>query len=381
PPPAAAGEEQKEEAGVGGAVALVGQGQEAGSRSRRSSVEGPMGRSRRRSSSSRRSSLLLEPTSSSRRRSPSWTLHINGKALLPSYANLVRFMAPFALWNAAVVIIYAVSLAKLSDMQGPLASLNMASHVIYRYTRMRARAWGFVMQDDPGAKAAWREMFKSELRLFENEYNVMMYGGVALSQSNNSFHEEVPASTFQSAAFAQEFFKQKACFRWDPSLCFAQGHKYYAVTHNGLDVMVRRVIQEATLLSLDPDSDAVYNRSRYDFIHMVGGRDCYEGLQSAAQLFVDFSIGRYQQVTRLHMILLAVTCAGAVLYVVLLLWPHLRRTRRDALRQGALLSHVPAEVDVRGHVRAVFRRAALTAGGRSRRSSSGFGGEPPGSSA
>ena len=33
---------------------------------------------------------------------------------------------------------------QLKNMQGPLASLNMASHIIYRYTRVRAVAFAFV---------------------------------------------------------------------------------------------------------------------------------------------------------------------------------------------------------------------------------------------
>lgn len=42
---------------------------------------------------------------------------------------------PFFLWNAALVSIYAVSLVQLQGMQGPLASLNMASKVTYRFSR------------------------------------------------------------------------------------------------------------------------------------------------------------------------------------------------------------------------------------------------------
>jgi hypothetical protein len=47
---------------------------------------------------------------------------------------------PFAAWEVALVVIYAITFVKLQGMQGPLASLNMATHVIYRYTRMRAVA-------------------------------------------------------------------------------------------------------------------------------------------------------------------------------------------------------------------------------------------------
>ncbi|GIM12312.1 hypothetical protein Vretimale_15676, partial [Volvox reticuliferus] len=281
---------------------------------------------------------------------------INGKVLVPSYANLMRLVAPFLLLNTLVIVVYVVSLSLLSGMQGPLASLNMAAHVVYRYTHMRCCAWGLVAADDKVTKGQWRDLLKEQIQLFEDEYNVLMYGGIAHSQMAGVFQEAVPASTFASVDFARAFFRSKRCFRWDQSLCLPPGHKYYEATHNGLDAMVRRVIQEMKLLSLDEDSDAKYNGTRYDYIHLVGGRDCYEGLQTAAQLFVDYSIKRYNEVTQLHTILLGTTCGIFTLYTLLLLWPRLARIRGDAARQSALLSHVPPEVDVKGHVKMTFRR-------------------------
>ncbi len=64
--------------------------------------------------------------------------------------------------------------------------------------------------------------------------------------------------------------------------------------------MVRRMLSEMTLLSLDADEDVAYNGTRYSFMYYVGTRDLYEGLQAGAQLFVNYSIGRYDQVTLLH---------------------------------------------------------------------------------
>ncbi len=68
----------------------------------------------------------------------------------------------------------------------------------------------------------------------------------------------------------------------------------------GLDVMVRRLLSEMTLMSLDADEDVAYNSTRETFMYWVGTKDLYEGLQAGAQLFVDYSIARYDQVTLLH---------------------------------------------------------------------------------
>ncbi|KAG2443479.1 hypothetical protein HXX76_001832 [Chlamydomonas incerta] len=289
-------------------------------------------------------------------------LKINGKTLVPSWHNVAKFMVPFALWNIALIICYVVSIVQLNGMQGPLASLNMASHIIYRYTRVRAIAFGFVSQDDKDTREVWRELLKTEMRYFESEYDSLMYGGTPITQANSVFQKPVPASTFASNSFANEFFRAKRCFRYDGEGCAQPGDEYYEVTHNGLDVMVRRMMSEMNLLADDDDRDVAYNGTRYSWMFNVGGRDLYEGLQQAAQLFVDYSIGRYNQVTNLHTILLIVAITLVCCFLFMVLWPHLARLKAGAARQGALLSHVPPELDVRAHVRSVFKRAVTTKG-------------------
>ena len=60
------------------------------------------------------------------------------------------------------------------------------------------------------------------------------------------------------------------------------------------------MLAEMTLLVEDADEDVAYNGTRYQYMAAVGGNDLYEGLQQAAQLFVDYSIGKYNQVADLH---------------------------------------------------------------------------------
>ncbi|PNW79070.1 hypothetical protein CHLRE_09g399663v5 [Chlamydomonas reinhardtii] len=291
-------------------------------------------------------------------------LRVNGKTLRPSFVNVTKFMLPFVAWNIALVIVYAISLVQLEGLQGPLASLNMASHIIYRYTRVRAIAFGYVSQDEDASRDIWRDMLATELRYFDSEYNALMYGGTPITQTSAVFNHPVPPSTFFSSAFATEFFRSKRCFRFDQEACLKPGDQYYEVTHNGLDVMVRRMLAEMRLLSEDADADVAYTSTRYLYMYHVGARDLYEGLQQAAQLFVDYSISRYNQVVDIHTILLICTIVGICAYMVLILWPHLARLKADAMRQSALLSHVPPELDVRAHVKAIFRRAQAGGGKR-----------------
>ncbi|GLC38781.1 hypothetical protein PLESTM_000775200 [Pleodorina starrii] len=284
-------------------------------------------------------------------------LQINGKTLVPSRTNLAKFMVPFLIWSLAALVVYIVTVIELNGMQTPLTSLNLASRIIYRYTRIRAIGAVFVSRDDAASKAVWRPVLSKELDVFESEYNALMYGGIPSSMENSTFRRYVEAATFASSSFAKVFFRQKICFRYDQRTCFQPGDEYYEITHNGLDAMVRRMVYEMRLLSLDDDKDVVYNSSRYAFTSIVGANDLYEGLQQTAQLFVDYSINHFNQVISMHTILLVISIGLVLAYFFFLLWPHLARTVRDATRQSALLSLVPPETDVRAHVRTVFKRA------------------------
>ncbi|EFJ45814.1 hypothetical protein VOLCADRAFT_93917 [Volvox carteri f. nagariensis] len=302
-------------------------------------------------------------------------LHVNGKELVPSYRNTIKFMIPLLLWEVALIALGAVSFIQLNGMQGPLASLNMASHVIYRYTRVRMTAF-LLVTSGPGTSqmAFYRNVLQTELVNLQSEYDTLMYGGLSITQAGSVFQKAVPASTFESSSFAGNFFTEERCFRWDQSKCYTPDSPYYEVTHHGLDVMLRRIISEMTLLASDDDLDTVYNSTRYNTMYMIGTKDLYEGLQSSAQLFVDFSISRYNSIKVLQTILLAITVVFFLSYALLLLRPYTASVEREAMRLAGLLSHVPAEMDVTSHVRQVLRahlRHVLQR--KSRRATAGFG--------
>ncbi|GLI62746.1 hypothetical protein VaNZ11_005485, partial [Volvox africanus] len=155
-----------------------------------------------------------------------------------------------------------------------------------------------------------------------------MYGGMAKTQEGSVFQHEVPASTFEASTIARDFFRQKRCFRWDQSQCYTPDSPYYAVTHHGLDVMLRRVLSEMTLLAKDDDVDAVYNGTRYTTMYRVGVRDLYEGLHTSASLFQSVMLDRYHSIKMLHIIMLIITILLVLSYTTLVLRPYLASVAR-----------------------------------------------------
>lgn len=62
---------------------------------------------------------------------------------------VARVQGPLALWFVALVAVYTTCLFEVDGLQGPLAALNMAMHVIYRFSYVRALAF-FAMSQARG---------------------------------------------------------------------------------------------------------------------------------------------------------------------------------------------------------------------------------------
>lgn len=60
--------------------------------------------------------------------------------------------------------------------------------------------------------------------------------------------------------------------------CFPEGHFYYHNTHNGMGYMMRRLIEEMTLLSGDALDDINLNSTRLTYMYNIGLNDLRDGI-------------------------------------------------------------------------------------------------------
>ncbi|KAF8055488.1 tmcC [Scenedesmus sp. PABB004] len=288
----------------------------------------------------------------------STTFKINGKKLVPHSGVLWRFMVPLLLWVAAVIIIFGVSFQKLQGLQGPLASLNAAAHVRFRLARVRLIANVYAFAETPAEMAGYRDELRYELGKMRSEYESLLYGGAGLH-----FNAHAPAAAFVNSEFSNIFFKTSACLRHDASLCYAPGSPWYDITHAGLDAMALRAAAppppaDAACLPRPaapprraPPRRAVRAVRSYMYVTKVAGLDMYEGLQTAATLFVEYTISRFEQVKQLHIILLAVTLVLVLGFVVKLFRPFVVKLHAESKAMAGMMSQLPAEVDIEGHIK------------------------------
>ncbi len=71
--------------------------------------------------------------------------------MLPHRLTLVKYMAPFVLWELVVVIIFALSFVKLDTVQEAIVALATGYRVVYRTTRVRLYCNQLILAADSAA--------------------------------------------------------------------------------------------------------------------------------------------------------------------------------------------------------------------------------------
>jgi hypothetical protein len=73
--------------------------------------------------------------------------------------------------------------------------------------------------------------------------------------------------------------------------------------------------------------------------------------QTAAGLFVDYTISRFEEVKQLHIILLVCTLVAVLFFVTKVFRPYVARLHAESKAMAGMMSQLPAEVDIESHVK------------------------------
>uniref|UniRef100_A0A7R9VSG4 PAS domain-containing protein n=1 Tax=Chlamydomonas euryale TaxID=1486919 RepID=A0A7R9VSG4_9CHLO len=274
----------------------------------------------------------------------------------PTYTRHATFVGPLLLWMAALVGVYAASLAAIAAMRPPVGMLNTAMRVLYRLSRLRMATMMAVTQQTDLLKDTWRRELNSTARDLETDYNTLMYGGQPTTLENAKFFDEVVASTFYSRTLADVFFETVKCLRTDLSTCYDEASEWYEATHHGLDTMMRRVLDEAYLLLRDNNTVLTHENPRARAMYYIADRDLYEGMHTSAEIYVEDANAGATFIVTLQLAMLVAVVLLAAAYVRFVMWPYLRLQDEEADKVAGILSHVPDEVDVVSHTKKQLRR-------------------------
>lgn len=286
------------------------------------------------------------------------TISTSKRNVLPTYKHTMLFIIPLLLWFIIMIAIWAVTLSNLKEMTGPIATLNMAMRVIYRFTLLRVISQLLVTAITDAEKDQWRGELVRCIANLTSEYNTLLYGGTSITQREMQFQASSPAAAFASSVFSKMFFTDTRCFRSDQSSCALPNSTWYEATHRGLDIMMRRVIADMTLLSQEPNSVLFVNNTQFNTMFYVGINDLYGGLQTASDVFVESSTSIYTNISLIQLFLVIAAFVLAVIYLALVLRNYLILQNHEVGQVAGLLSQVPNEVDMTSHVKKVIQEGS-----------------------
>lgn len=86
-------------------------------------------------------------------------------------------------------------------------------------------------------------------------------------------------SLWESAQRADMLFRSQACMASVHAACASTGSEFHAVSHHGLDPMLRRLVMEARTLAKDDVRDAGPASARWRYIWNVAQEDLHNALE------------------------------------------------------------------------------------------------------
>ena len=75
--------------------------------------------------------------------------------------------------------------------------------------------------------------------------------------------------------------RHTGCLRKDQSGCYPPDHKFYDVTHQGVDAMATRFVLESQLLMADENMYLNLQNPRLEYLWQIGRFDFYDGMAKA----------------------------------------------------------------------------------------------------
>jgi len=285
----------------------------------------------------------------------------NGKRLVKTKADVIRLIVPFAAWAAVLLGVYVYSLTTMSSVQDTLVNLKMLDRAQGQVTRTAFFLNEFALENATALdlRTRHRNMVLAESIRLEAVYQTALYGGDTLKDSStDGAHDASSGSLFVKKSHAQALFYAKGCLREDDPLygpCLDKTSYFYEISSNGIDPMVRRLIQEGTYAGQEDLADMTPQSKRWQFVWDVVRLDTRSALAMLADTYHTDALATFKLQSTIHIVVLVVLLCCAAAYLVLLFRPYVKLSATEAHRVAELLSQLPPDVDVEGMVEASWK--------------------------
>uniref|UniRef100_A0A7S0VCJ6 Uncharacterized protein n=1 Tax=Polytomella parva TaxID=51329 RepID=A0A7S0VCJ6_9CHLO len=251
-----------------------------------------------------------------------------------------------------MIALYIVCYVILMNASIPIASGSPINYTLNRLTSLIFQMQEMCVLTTNASKAAYIPTLNNSLYRLQVVYYTVLLGNDAykITGPGTELFPDVKKTALQDGHIVSELlFKDRDCLRSVQSTCPGSNWTYYQVAHSAIDGMISQLFTEANALIAEAGSNPTLvnlDSSHLNFAWEVGMNDLLDGLAYLSYRHEELVFTPFHQVETIHIILLLICVIGMTAYMFLLLFPLLRKIRKEAHRIAELLSQLPRELDI-----------------------------------
>eukprot|EP00198_Chlamydomonas_reinhardtii_P011170 XP_001700507.1 predicted protein [Chlamydomonas reinhardtii] len=275
------------------------------------------------------------------------------KRLTHTTSDIKHLAWPFFAWGLLIMAIYLVSFLQFAGVEERLVDLKMFERSNAQASRAMYYATDLALEPDNATQTSLQQTLRQEAAWLDVVYSTTLYGGPTLDDGEaaaDGAHDANTGSLFAKQLHATLLFEKKGCLRTSGDSCLKDSDPFYQVSRNAIDPMMRRLMRECTLLSLDDLADVNANSTRWQYVWRVARSDLHDGLHELLASYRSDALAAFTAQGTLHTVIFAVSWVLWAAYLYFLLRPYLQVSSTETKRVAELLSQLPAELDVEGMV-------------------------------
>ncbi|PNH03659.1 Tiny macrocysts protein B [Tetrabaena socialis] len=302
--------------------------------------------------------------------------HLEGKTkryLVPSHILSYALVAPFILWGIAIIAVNLVGYRSLQGMSAPIAALNVVNETLVRFHRMVNYTLEVAGALSVAACSYFKGLLAYELAMWRMDVSVMLYGKEVLQQyKQDGGIESTTADLDQhyslatagilfgsSSRPANLLYYTDSCIAEFPIGCQPEDSKYYQITRNGLDVLLKAQFGSIESLLRQADNVSGLNSTEFNMFWATGQSDMEGGLSMMSALFHGDVQNAYSKVKVQQIAIFAIMWVMLAVFSLVALRPFVPFAKNEMRRIAELLSQLPEEANAEGLV----MRVIIAAGG------------------
>ncbi|GLC56209.1 hypothetical protein PLESTB_001080000 [Pleodorina starrii] len=261
----------------------------------------------------------------------------------------VMVITPFAMWSVLVIVLYTVAVTRMKGIVEVVAVHSVSNFIAARTFRAVFLSQELAVLDDPSLLPSYRAAVGNVEKVVRDAWYTLLLGANAF-RATGPDTERFPlvknGLAYASPHLSHIFYGSGRCHRAGGH-CPGPEFRYFKLIHSTLDGMMLEYLMNLKALASNTSSVLPgLSSPEFDFIYNIGSKDLLDGAAEIQDAHYTIIRGLFDSIFVLHIVMFILFWVIFGGFMVILLFPLLKRIARERRRVAELLSQLPLELDV-----------------------------------